>query len=204
MLLTCRTMHSWMASCPPNGTKNNVDKRTSRGKVNFLICDIRVMSRKSPSFPQEKKQQCDLEVDRSFLFTNNLTLITWFSRLWPVCVLSCFSHVQLFVNPWTVVCQAPLSMGFSRQEYWNGLPYPPPGDLPGPGINPHLLHCRQILYQWATREALLCHRYYSNPYCKKEALASDGLVVRIWCFHHHDPASISGWEPKPPFKLLQA
>ena len=177
-------MHSWMASCPPNGTKNNVDKRTSRGKVNFLICDICVMSRKSPSFPQEKKQQCDLEVDRSSLFTNNLTLITWFSRLWHVCVLSCFSHVQIFVTPWAVVCQAPLSMGFSRQEYWSGLPCPPPGDLPDPGINPHLLHCRQILYQWATREALLWHRYYSNPYCKKEALASDGLVVRICCSHH--------------------
>ena len=44
------------------------------------------------------------------------------------------SHVQLFPIPWTVACQAPLSMGFSRQEYWNGLPLPPPGDLPDPGI----------------------------------------------------------------------
>ena len=38
------------------------------------------------------------------------------------------------VNPWTVACQVPLSMGFSRQEYWNGLPCPPPGNLPHPGI----------------------------------------------------------------------
>ena len=38
--------------------------------------------------------------------------------------------------PWTVACQAPLSMGFSRQEYWSGLPSPSPGDLPGPGIEP--------------------------------------------------------------------
>jgi len=37
---------------------------------------------------------------------------------------------------WTVACQAPLSMGFSRQEYWSGLPCPSPGDLPGPGIEP--------------------------------------------------------------------
>ena len=44
------------------------------------------------------------------------------------------SHVQLFATPWTVACQAPLSMGFSRQEYWNGLPVPSPGDLPNPGI----------------------------------------------------------------------
>ena len=44
------------------------------------------------------------------------------------------SHVQLFVTPWTVAPQTPLSMGFSRQEYWSGLPFPPPGDLPDPGI----------------------------------------------------------------------
>ena len=44
-------------------------------------------------------------------------------------VLSHFRYVQLFVTPWTVVCQAPLPMGFSRQEYWSGLPCPPPGDL---------------------------------------------------------------------------
>ena len=46
------------------------------------------------------------------------------------------SHVQLFGTPWTVVHQVPLSMGFSRQEYWSGLPFPSPGDLPNPGIEP--------------------------------------------------------------------
>ena len=96
------------------------------------------------------------------------------------------------MTPWTVACQASLSMGFLKQEYWSGLPFPSPGDLPNPGIksrsptlqtdslpsepprkpkstrvgslsllqgiyptqgsNPHLLHCRQILYHWATRE----------------------------------------------------
>ena len=53
-----------------------------------------------------------------------------------VCVLRCFSHVRLCVMPWTIACQAPLSMGFSRQEYWSGLPCPPLGDLPDPGIEP--------------------------------------------------------------------
>ena len=48
-------------------------------------------------------------------------------------LLSC---VRLFATPWTAACQAPLSMGFSRQEYWSGLPCPPPGDLPNPGIEP--------------------------------------------------------------------
>ena len=51
-------------------------------------------------------------------------------------VLSHFSSVQLFVTLRTVAHQAPLSMGFSRQEYWSGLPCPPPGDLPDPGIEP--------------------------------------------------------------------
>ena len=41
-----------------------------------------------------------------------------------------------FANPWTIACQAPLSIGFSRQEYWNGEPFPSPGDLPDPGIQP--------------------------------------------------------------------
>ena len=46
------------------------------------------------------------------------------------------SRVQLFVTPWTLAYQASLSMGFSRQEYWSGLPFPSPGDLPNPGIKP--------------------------------------------------------------------
>ena len=52
-----------------------------------------------------------------------------------VCVRS-LSCVPLFVTLWTVAHQAPLSTGFSRQEYWSGLPFPPPGDLPNPGIKP--------------------------------------------------------------------
>ena len=51
-----------------------------------------------------------------------------------VCVLICFSCVRLFASLWTVARQAPLSMAFSRQEYWNGLLSPPPGDLPNRGI----------------------------------------------------------------------
>ena len=46
------------------------------------------------------------------------------------------SRVQLFVTPWTVAYHAPPSVGFSRQEYWSGLPFPSPGDLPNPGIEP--------------------------------------------------------------------
>ena len=52
------------------------------------------------------------------------------------CVCPSPSHVWLLVTPWTVAHQAPVSMGFSRQEYWTGLPFPSPGDLPNPGIKP--------------------------------------------------------------------
>ena len=58
----------------------------------------------------------------------NMTLI--------MLMISCFSHVQLFATPWTIARQAPLSMGFSRQEYWSGLPCPSLGDLPDPWIKP--------------------------------------------------------------------
>ena len=51
-------------------------------------------------------------------------------------MLSCFSRVWLFATPWTVARQAPLSIEFSRQEYWSGLPCPPSRDLPNPGIKP--------------------------------------------------------------------
>ena len=80
------------------------------------------------------------------------------------CVVSHFSHVQPFVTLWPVAHQAPLSMG-SRQEYWSELPFPSPGNLPNPGIEPsgpgshllpplpqgieprdRILHCRRILY----------------------------------------------------------
>ena len=55
------------------------------------------------------------------------------------------SRARLFATPWTVAHQAPLSVGFSRQEYWSGLQFPSPGDLLDPGIKPGSAHCRQTL-----------------------------------------------------------
>ena len=54
-------------------------------------------------------------------------------------MISCFTHVQLFVTLWTEALQTPVSLGFSKQEYWSGLPCPPPGDHPDPGIEPSSL-----------------------------------------------------------------
>ena len=74
-------------------------------------------------------------------------LLLGFSTSWPgfysVCVLKHSSCVQLFVPPWAIDHQAPLSVGLSRQEYWSGLPCPPQGIFPTQGSNPHrfrLLH----------------------------------------------------------------
>ena len=52
------------------------------------------------------------------------------------CSVKSLSRVRLFATPWTVAYQTPPSIGFSRQEYWSGLPFPSPGDLPDPGIEP--------------------------------------------------------------------
>ena len=69
------------------------------------------------------------------------------------CVLSHFSHVQLFAILWTVASQAPLSMGFSRQEYWSELPCPPSGGLPNPGIKPISLMSSALAGRFFTTSA---------------------------------------------------
>ena len=69
--------------------------------------------------------------DRRFILTTHFHITKCY-----VCMLNHFSRAQLFVTLWTIAHQAPPSMGFSRQEYWSGLPFPSPGDLPNPGIEP--------------------------------------------------------------------
>ena len=102
----------------------------------------------------------------------------------PACMLSCFSHVWLFATPWTVACQAPLSMGFSRQEYWSGLSCPSPGDLRDPGIKSvSHISCigRQVLYH-------KCHQITclegNTPTKKKKLERKEGrkwyLSGKLW------------------------
>ena len=75
---------------------------------------------------------------REFLTLLGAVFIQWLMHGWGVGsgAVKSLSRVRLLVTPWTVAYQAPPSMGFSRQECWNGLPFPSPGDLPGPGIEP--------------------------------------------------------------------
>ena len=112
--------------------------------------------------------RCQCTTDSSFAFWNFLIIFSNIFYSWLVESVSAEpvdtkeymcpvpSRVQLFAALQTGAHQAPLSMGFSRQEDWSGLPCPPPGDLPDPGIEPRspaLLHCRWILYHCTTWEA---------------------------------------------------
>ena len=69
-------------------------------------------------------------------------------------MLSHFSHVLFFATLWTVALQTPLSMGFSRKEYWSGLPCPPPGDLPDPGMEPVSLKSPALMGGFFTASTL--------------------------------------------------
>ena len=82
-----------------------------------------------------------------------------------VCTLSRFSCVQLCATLWTIVHQAPLSMGFSRQDYWSGLPCPPPGDLPNPGTEPRVLKSPALTGGFFTTSAT-----WEAPLLKESAL----------------------------------
>ena len=109
----------------------------------------------------------------------NISLI--FCAFIPMCVwaqlLSC---AWLFATPWTVAHQAPLSMGFSQQGYWSGLPFSPPEGLPNPRpkrvFQTHVscVSCigRQILYHWATWEAHIYHKFIWKLYWNYESFFS--------------------------------
>ena len=107
----------------------------------------------------------------------------WQRKLWDGSCMHAqlLSHVRLIVTLWAVTCQGPLSMGFFRQEYWSGLPFPPLGDLPDPGIEPAplcLLHWRRTLYPLSHQESTtLIHRpkyliilFFLTPACSHPTL----------------------------------
>ena len=86
--------------------------------------------------------------------------LSWWTPHLYSCMLNCFSCVWLFVTPWTIARQAPPSMEFSRQEYWSGLPCPPPGDLSKPRDQAQASHIAgRFFIIWATWEA---HTYITN------------------------------------------
>ena len=107
------------------------------------------------------------------------------------------SHVGLFEIPWTVVYQAPPSMGFSRQECWSGLPFPSPGDLPYPGAEPILLNCRQTLYH-------LSHQ--GSPFISKQILnlGEKSLPASRLPILSHPARLMSSWLSQPTTTQLSS
>ena len=88
-----------------------------------------------------------------FLWTAFFVFIQYLDIVFPLCACSVMSNcatVSMRATAWTIARQAPLSMEFSRKEYWNRLPFPPSGDLPEQGLNPHLLH-------WQVNSLPLCY-----------------------------------------------
>ena len=100
-------------------------------------------------------------------------------------MLSHFNHVQLFATLWTVACQAPLFMGFSKQEYWSGLTFPPPGDLPNTGTETVSLMSPALAGWFFTTSVTW------------EAQVSKGIQKENWGF----PGSLE--EPKKPSQASQ-
>ena len=122
------------------------------------------------------------------------------------CMLSSFSHVQLFVMPWSVAHQAPLSMGFARQEYLSRLPCPPPGYLPDPGIELASLTSPALTGRLLTN----CANWQGSKEDKWNSEASEGLQraqqvpleleeQRDWCLSHissHRGRAWLEWSPR--------
>ena len=136
-------------------------------------------------------QGASLSNSLNFLCLGFLSVSKRIKKWTELCMLSRFSHVQLSVTLWSVACQAPLSMGFSRQESWSGLPRPSPGDLPDSGIEPASL-ASPAMEARTTWEAphrtvvgingscsILCYKYVRSSY-KNQALQHPNVM--LWTF----------------------
>ena len=123
--------------CPYTNTSLSLYEHWGQVKNNYLPAQWNVFVLKTYDYMLMKES--------IWIKTSNLCLKICFKTLLCcshqnkavyVCVLSCWVISGYFVTPWTVARQAPLFMGFPRQEYWSGLPFPSPQDLPDPGITP--------------------------------------------------------------------
>ena len=120
-----------------------------------------------------------------------------------MCVLSHFSHIQLFATPWTVAHRVPLSMGISRQEYWSGLPCPSSGCLPNLGIESMSLKSPTLVGRFfttsATWEVLLCHQFSSV-----QLLSCIWLFATPWITAHQASLSITNSQSLPKLMPIKS
>ena len=136
-----------------------------------------------------------LRISRNLLADIFVKGKTIFKCMCCVCA-ELLSRVQLFATPWIAAHQAPLSMGFSSQEYWSGQPFPTPGDIPDPGIEPgllHLLHWQADFFTTAPRgksiqidtlflNRIVCLEFYMNQHNKRR------FLKLMWPYCNYDSA----------------
>ena len=140
----------WFLLCEVKNKQTNKKKQNKKGKLLKTRTALIVLSLGKVWLETSRELNCIPERNAHVL-TPTLVNVSLFGNgvsgdltkdhkmrsSWIVCIcISHFSCVQFFLTLWTVVHQAPLSMGFSRQEHWSGLPSPPPGALPDPEIEP--------------------------------------------------------------------
>ena len=130
---------------PPEGASLGDSWTTSKSKYSiismggYLILNfLKDLLSRIYSWSHQHHLGTGLQWQKPQIAAAYLVKIFWNSWFIPecTCMLSHFSHVQLFETVWTIACQAPLSMGFSREECWSGLLFLPPGNPPDPGIKP--------------------------------------------------------------------
>ena len=137
----------------------------------------------------------------SVQYVSHLILLVWFKKLevaYLCCVLKSLQSCCLSATPWTGARQAPLPVGFSRQEYWSGLPCPPPGDLPDPAC---LLRCRQILYHWDIAEAPILLSWVEFLPRQLEMIVRKGLSSVEQKLNRKIYIHAWWWKKKEPFKI---
>ena len=138
-------------------------------------------------------------------FTTDWSVLISGHNSWPILnyiiyVQSHFSCVQLFVTLWTVARKSPLSMGFSRQEYWSGLWCPPPGDLPDPGIEPVSLRSPTlggrvfiISATWKARIIYKLNHMKLLVFDKNYSLCGLSIIFWLW-IAYEEKTIILKWE----------
>ena len=102
----------------------------------------------------------------------------------PVCWVA--SVMSNSLTPWTVAHQAPLSMEFSRQEYWSGLTCPPPGDLPDPGIEPTSLMSLALIGRWVLSSAIwgsVCTHTHTHTHTHTQQNILFQFQIKVLKFH---------------------
>ena len=169
--------------------------RTEHVVLHVAVTELTPVHRTCPQVPPQLSPNTSLHTPLPQLSPHTPILAEAHSRAQTrstLCVLSHFSHIQLFVTLWAVAHQAPLSMGFSRQEYSSGLPCPPPGDLPHPRIESASLASPALAGGFFTTSAIwetlhscisslptCAHAQYTDR-CK--GLSVDGYQALGWLF----------------------